>query len=185
LQLIQHRVFVDRSGAVISTIPTAPNLTGIEHAAELEQGFKAIVSASLGAWLPFSTNVILPVGPTKFDVQNVDSGYKIVMNGPGVEATLLLTQDLRLTSVVSQLPQPMHLTTEFKSRSDGFVLASVNTASATDAGATFAYAYQTVHGFQLPSPVNVTPEKTPEVWRYALTDCKAMTSVVIKVGPPK
>lgn len=106
LQALQHRVLVDRSGAVVSVIPKAPDFGGIGHAADLERSFNAIVSSGLNAWLPFNTNVILPVAPTKFSFQNVDTGYKVVMNGPGIAATLLRTEDLRLTSGESPLPHP-------------------------------------------------------------------------------
>lgn len=188
LQKIQHRVFVDRSGAVVSSIPKAPDLTGVPHAAELEQVFNAMVSSGLNAWLPFSTNVILPVAPTKFSFQQSDLGYKLVMNGPGVSAILLLAQDLRVTSLVSQSPQPMRATTEFKSGPDGFLLGSVQTGTTTDPSASgdakFAYTYQTVQGFQLPSLVTVSPSTT-EAWHYDLTDCTVMRGVNIQVGLPK
>jgi hypothetical protein len=186
LQTVQHRVFVDRSGAVVSAIPKAPDLAGAAHAAELEQALNATVSGGLNAWLPFSTNVILPVGPTKFTIQKIDPGYKMIMNGPGVEATLLLNEDMRLTSVVSTLPQPMRFATEFMRGPDGFLLVSVKTADTTDPEireATFAFSYQTVQGFQLPSLVTVTSFAN-EAWHYALTDCKAMTGITLKVGPP-
>src|ERR1700687_4274495 len=62
LQTIQHRVFVDRSGAVVSVISKTQDLTGVAHAAELEQGLQTMVSGGLNGWLPFSTNVILPTG---------------------------------------------------------------------------------------------------------------------------
>ena len=188
LQTIQHRVFVDRSGAVVSTTPKAPDLTGVEHAADLEQGFRAMIPAGLSAWLPSSTNVILPVGPTKFNFQKIDPGYRLQMNGSGLEVTLLLTEDLRVTSEVSKLPQPMRATTEFSSGPDGFLLSSVKTAPTTDPNtnteAGFAYTYQTVQGFQLPSLVTITPSTT-EPWHYTLTDCKVMTGIMIEVGPPK
>jgi hypothetical protein len=188
LQAVQHRIFVDRSGAVVSAIPKAPDLAGAAHATELEQIFNAMTSSGLNAWLPFSTNVILPVGPTKSVFEKVDAGYKLLMNGPGVTATLLLKEDLRITSVVSELPQPMRASTEFTTGPNGFLLSSVRTGPTTDPAmnneATFAFTYQTVGGFQLPSMVTVTPATT-EAWHYALTDCKAMRGVVIEVGPPK
>ena len=94
LQAIQHRVFVDRSGAIVSAIPKAPDLGSVAHAAELEQVFIAITASGLNAWLPSSTNVLLPVGPTK-SVQENRRGIQAV-NGPGVAAQLLLTADMRL-----------------------------------------------------------------------------------------
>jgi len=188
LQTIQHRVFVDRTGAVVSAIPKATDLNGVAHAAELEKSFDAMVSGGISAWLPFGTNIILPIAPTKYSFEKLDSGYKLVMNGPGVAATLLLKEDMRLTSVVSQLPQPMRFTTEFTPGPEGFLLGSVKTGSTNDTSvtleATFTFAYQTVQGFQLPSLVTVTPA-TKEAWHYGLTDCKAVKGAAIKVGPPK
>jgi hypothetical protein len=188
LQTIQHRVFVDRSGAVVSAIPNAPDLTGVAHAAELEHGVNTIVSTGLNAWLPSSTNVILPVQPTKFSFQKIEPGYKLNMNGPGVAATLLLTTDLRVTSGVVQLPQPMRFTTEFIDAPNGYLLASIRTGNTTntdiDGAATFSYTYQTVQDFQLPSLVSVASSSS-EKWHYALTDCKVIRAIIVKVSPPK
>jgi hypothetical protein len=188
LQSIQHRVFVDRSGAVVSAVPNAPDLTGVAHAAELEQSVNAIVSSGLNAWLPFSTNVILPVQSTKFNFQKMETGYRLSMNGPGVAATLLLSADMRVNSGVTQLPLPMRFTTEFVDGPNGYLLKSIQTGTTTNQNAAgdaiFAYTYQTVQGYQIPSLVTVTGP-TPEVWRYALTDCKAISGIIVKVGLPK
>jgi len=187
LQTIQHRVFVDRSGSVVSAKPKPSDLTGVEHAVELEQTFKAMIPAGLSMWLPFSINEILPIGSTKFNFQKIDPGYKIVMNGPGVAASLLLSNDLRLTSIVSQMPQAMRATTEFASGPDGFLLTSITTAPTTDSAqagvAAFTYTYQTIQGFQLPSLITIT-QPTRELWQYTLTDCKVMTGVTIDVRSP-
>jgi hypothetical protein len=181
-------VFVDRSGAVVSAIPKAPDFAGIEHAAELEQTFNSMVASGLNAWLPFSTNVILPVTPTKFSFQKSDTGYKLTMIGQGVAATLLLNDDLRLTSGVAELPQPFRFTTEFVNGANGFLLESLKTGAATDAAsrgdASFAYTYQPVQGVLLPSQLTATQLSTAEAWRYDLTDCKVVKGIVIKVGPP-
>lgn len=189
LQAIEHRVFVDRSGAVVSEIPKATDLTGVPHGADLEHGLQAIVSSGLNAWVPFGTNVILPVAPTRFSFQREDADYKLVMNGANVEATLILFPDLRITSVVSQLPQPLRFSTEFINGPDGYLLESVKTTSEIGSNgkweSTFGYAYQTVQGFQLPSVVTVTQEATPEIWRYSLNDCKVVTGIRVEVGPPK
>jgi hypothetical protein len=189
LQAIHHRVLVDRSGAVVSEIPKANDLTGVTHGADLEHGLQAIVSSGLNAWLPFGTNVILPVSPTKFSFQKEDIDYKLTMSGNNVSATLALTPDMRLTSVVSQLPQPLQFATEFIDGPEGYLLKSVKTTSDTGSNAkwesTFEYAYKDVQGFQLPSILTVTQPATPEIWRYSLNDCKAVTGIILKVGPPK
>jgi hypothetical protein len=185
LQSIQHRVFVDRSGAVVSTTPKQPDLSGIPHGADLEQGLDIVIAGGLNAWIPFSTNVILPVAPTRSNFQEIDGGYKLAMDGPGIAATLLLTADLRLTSGVSQRPQPMRFSTEFTDGPDGLLLNSIKTGDPTGASkdATFAYTYQTVQGFQIPFELTATPA-IPETWHYVLTDCKATKGVVINVAPP-
>jgi hypothetical protein len=188
LQALEHRVFVDRSGAVVSEIPKATDLSNTPHGTELEQALQAIVSSGLNAWLPFGTNVILPVEPTKFNFQKVDFGYKLAMSGPNVEATLNLVPDMRITNVVSQLPQPLRFATEFIAGPDGYLLQSVKTSSSTNSDGNweskFAYTYQAIQGFQLPSVVTVSGP-TNETWRYTLKDCKVMTGITVEVEAPK
>lgn len=79
----------------------------------------------------------------------------------------------------------MRFTTEFMNGPNGFLLESTKTwpatSTASDGEATFAYTYQTVQGFQLPSLVTVTAS-TSETWYYDLTDCKAMTGITLNVG---
>jgi hypothetical protein len=188
LQAIQHRVLVDRSGAVVSEIPKATDLTGVPHGVDLEHGLHAMISSGLNAWLPFGTNVILPVSPTKFSFQKEDIDYKLTMSGNNVSATLTLTLDMRITSVVSRLPQPLQFAADFIDGPKGYLLKSVKTTSDTDPNAkwesTFEYAYKDVQGFQLPSILTVTQQSAPETWRYSLNDCKAVTGIILKVGPP-
>src|SRR6202007_2154072 len=130
------------------------------------------------AWLPFATNVILPTGTTKFNLKKEGAGYRLAMNGPGIEATLILVSDLRITSVVSHLPQTLRFETEFTTGPNGYLLQSVKTSSNTNSDSNwdskFAYAYQTVQEVQLPSTVTVT-QPTNEAWHYTLGDCKAVT----------
>jgi hypothetical protein len=178
LQTIQHRVFVDRTGAVVSSNPKAPDLSGVLHGAELEQDFEAMVSNGLNAWIPFGTNIILPVGPTKYSFQKTGAGYTIAMNGPGLAATLRLGAGMHIASGEIQLPHPMRFTTQFAAGPDGLLLTSFKTAATTDTAtnreAAFTYTYQRAQGFQLPSLVNVTQSSTTERWHYALTDCKVL-----------
>lgn len=189
LQSLPHRVFVNRSGAVVSEIPRATNLSGTPHASDLETALQAIVSSGLNAWIPFATNVILPVKPTGFTFQPVDTGFKVVMKGANVSATLTLLPDLRITSGESELPQPQHFATEFTTGPDGYLIRSLKTASGTETqtswDATFAYRYQNIRGFQLPADVAVTQVATGETWNYSLYDCKATTGIVVKVRAPR
>lgn len=188
LQSLQHRVFVDRSGAVVSEIPKATDLSSIPHASDLEAVLQAMVSSGLNAWLPFATNVILPVNPTTFTFQPVDTGFKVVMKGVNVSATLSLLPDMRITGVISELPQPLHLATEFTTGPNGYLIQSVKTGSGagtqTSWDAIFAYRYQNIQGFQLPAEVAVTHAATGEKWDYSLGDCKAVTGTVVNVQAP-
>ncbi|MGA3372610.1 MAG: hypothetical protein ABSC48_12695 [Terracidiphilus sp.] len=188
LQTLQHRVFVDHLGAVVSEIPRTTDLSNSPHEIDLEESLKSIVSSGLNAWLPFGTNVILPVKPTKFHFQMADAGYKLEMSGSGVEATLNLVPDLRITNVVSQLPQPLRFATEFITGPDGYLLQSVKTSSTIgsegDWDAKFAYTYKAVQQFQLPSTITVT-QPTNEAWRYTLSDCKLVTGISLEVEAPK
>jgi hypothetical protein len=188
LQTIEHRVFVDRSGAVVSEIPKAADLTGVSHGADLEQALHSIVSSGLNAWVPFATNVILPVKPTTFRFQRKDVDYRLVINGTNVAATLTLVPELRITSVVSQLPQPLRFETEFINGPNGYLLQSLKTSSDVQSDirweSTFGFSYQAVQGFQIPSVVTVTGA-TPERWQYSLSDCKAVSGITLEVGAPK
>jgi hypothetical protein len=189
LQSLPHRVFVDRSGAVVSEIPRATDLSATPHASDLEAVFKSMVSSGLNAWLPFASNVILPLKPTIFAFQPVGGGYKVVMKGTNISATLNLLPDMRITSVTSELPQPQHFATEFIIAPKGYLLQSVKTASGREPqgpwDAVFTYRYHTVEGFQLPGEVAVTQVATGERWDYTLDDCKAVTGAVVNVQAPK
>jgi hypothetical protein len=146
-----------------------------------------MIPGGINAWMPFGRNVILPDGPTHYNFEKMDSGYKLALDGAGVEATLLLAEDLRIMSGVSQLPQAMRFTTEFIKGSHGVLLSSVKTADTNEPQnqvAEFFYTYQDVDGFQIPLRVTVKPS-TSEAWNYELTDCKVMKGVTIKVGLPK
>jgi hypothetical protein len=186
LGTIQHRVLVDPSGAVVSSVPKAPDLSGVPKATELEEVYGAMIPGGINAWMPFGMNIILPDGPTQYSFEKMDSGYKVALNGAGVTATLLLAEDLRIASGVSLLPQSTRFTTEFIAGPHGFLLSSLKTAdtNGSNAVAEFFYTYQEVDGFQIPSKVTVKPS-TSEAWKYELADCKVMKGVVIKVGLPK
>jgi hypothetical protein len=187
LQAVRHRVFVDHTGAVVSTIPTPPDLSGTPHAADLEQVLNAMEAQGVNGWVPFGVNEILPIKPTSFNFEKVGDGYRLTMNGPGVSAALQLDSALRLKSGVSESPQPLRFSTEFINGPDGYQLQTLRTTSPTPSGgqgdAVFTYAYQPLEGFQLPSTITVTPPNN-EVWKFALADCKVNKSITIKVAPP-
>ncbi len=186
LQAIQHRVFVSPSGAVVSSLPKAPDLSGVAKATELERVYDAMIPGGINAWMPFGRNIILPEGPTQYSFEKMNSGYKLALNGAGVTGTLLLAEDLRITSGISQLPQATRFTTEFTKGPHGFLLGSVKTADndgSQNRVAEFSYTYQDVDGFQIPSKVTVKPSTT-QAWNYELTDCKVRKGVAIKMGLP-
>lgn len=189
LQTISHRVNVDHTHATVSSVPIRPDFSAYPHGAQveqLEQVFIAMVSSGLNAWLPSSTNVILPVGKTHYVFEKLLSGYKLTMNGENVAGTLLLSPDLRVTSGVMQLPQAMRFSTDFESGPQGLVLSSVKTGQTTDTAsggeATFAYTYQSVDGIQIPDLVTVTPATTGK-WHYRLADCKVVKFVKVQALP--
>ena len=188
LQAIQHRVFVDRSGAVVSEVPKSTDLPGTPHGADLETSFQAVVSSGINAWLPFAMDEILPLKPSKFSFQKIDTGFKVVMNGPNVSATLMLLPDMRISNVISELPQPLHFTTSFVSGPNGFRLQSVKTGSGTSDldkwDANFTYTFHGVQGVQLPDGVTVTQLATGEKWAYSLNDCTAVIGVKVEVRSP-
>jgi hypothetical protein len=195
LQTVPHRVFVDRSGAVVSAIPKAPDLTGVAHAPELEQALQIMVKGGLDTWGPFAANIILPIGPphgplpatqrsTKYAFEKIDRGYKVTMTGDGLSVTLVLNPELSLVSGDAVLPQAYQFTTGFTSGPAGYLLQSISTEYSGGGRANFDYTYQTLQGVQLPMDVVVSPA-TSEPWRYSLSDCKVMKGIVIQIGPPK
>jgi hypothetical protein len=142
-----------------------------------------MVSSGLNAWLPSSTNGLLPSGQTQFAFEKQSSGYKLTIKGENNAQTLLLEPDFRLTSGNVQLPQPLRFFTDFITGPQGLVLASVKTDKAANGEATFAYSYQSVDGIQIPNVVTVTPATTGK-WHYGLTHCKVVKFVKVKVLPP-
>jgi hypothetical protein len=186
LQQIPHRVFVDRTGAVLSAIPKAPDLSNIPRGSELEKAFDAMVTGGLNGWLPFGKNEILPTKPTNFSFEGLGYGYRVILSGAGVDATLQLGSDFRLKSGVSRQPQSFRLATEFVQGPQGYLVQTVKTApSDSPEGqneATFSYTYQEMDGFQLPSSVEVTPA-VKEAWKFELTDCKVNKGITLTVAP--
>lgn len=186
LQAISHRVNVDHTQAVVSSTPKQPDFSSDQHGTQLgqlEQVIIAMVSGGLNAWLPISTDGILPAEKAQYKFERLASGYKLTMNGKNGAGALLLTPDLRVMSGVMELPQPMRFSTEFEPGPQGFVLSSVKTESTANGEATFAYTYQSVDGFQIPDTVTVTPATTGK-WHYHLADCKVVKFVKVNVLPP-
>jgi len=159
LQSIQHRASTDHTHATVSSTPKTPDFGDAAQAATLEQVLIAMASSGLNSWLPSSTNGLLPLGTTDYTDEKLPSGYKLVMKGKEVAGTLLLGADMRITSGVMQLPQPLRFTTEFESGPRGYLLSSVDTDTGSGGNVKFAYAYQSVEGFQIPAQVRSRPRQ--------------------------
>ena len=187
LKTIGHRVVVDHNSATVSPVHAVADLDAVPHAEELEKVFTSMVANGLNAWLPFATNVILPVGQTPYTVETLPTGYKLSLSGQGVQAQLVLASDFRLTSGVAQQPQPVRFETSFERGPQGFLLTSVRTGDTTDSEldqrATFTYSYEPVQGLHLPTHVTVTPART-EIWQYDLNDCKVVKNISVEALPP-
>ncbi len=183
LQAVRHRVLVDSSGATVSDIPATSDLSAIAHGQDLEDSLLAIVKGGLSAWVPFGKNVILPTGPTKYNIAHLNAGYIVQMNGPGVAATLSLANDFRISRVLGTLPQPLEFKTIFTSGPSGYLLSSLDTGQTDKVEARFSYTYQTVDHFQIPMSVTVIPESTHERWNYGLSDCKVQAGKRIQNLP--
>jgi hypothetical protein len=183
LQTVNHRVNLDHTQAIVSSVPKQPDFSEAEHGPQLkqlEQVFNAMVSSGLNAWIPSSTNVILPAGKTQYTFEKLPAGFKLTMKGENVAGALLLEPDFRVTSGVMQLPQPLQFWTDFEAGPQGFLLAKVKTVA--DSDVTFAYTYQSVDGIQIPNLVSVTPATTGK-WHYRLTDCKVVKFVKVQALP--
>jgi hypothetical protein len=101
---------------------------------------------------------------------------------------LMLLPDMRISNVISELPEPLHFTTNFASGPHGFLLQSVKTGAGTSDldkwDANFTYTFQDAQGIQLPGTVSVTQFATGEKWAYSLADCKATIGVKVEVRAP-
>jgi hypothetical protein len=192
LSAIHHRIFMDRSGAVLSDQPNPPDLDGIPMGPQIEHAFDLVIPAGLNAWLPYAYGEILPEHRTQFSFQKTNAGYVVDLKGQDLSATLQLSPNLRITRGFTTKPQAMNFTTNFEKGPQGYLLRSVVVDSPERDAAhtpphtpTFTYAYQDVQGFQLPADISVTTG-TGEVWKYSLTDCRVVTgtTVTVPVKPP-
>ncbi len=178
LQKVQHSVTVKSHSATVFSVPKAPDFGGSQSIAQIEQVFTAVLEQGLNAWLPFSTNAILPAKPTTFHFEDAGTTYKLNMAAEGVDANLVLNRDLRITSGVTQLPQPTRFTTHFVDGPHGYFLESVTNGPAggsPDSDTTFDFTYQTAGDFRILSSVSVSqPSSKP--WHFALTHCNVVTS---------
>ena len=136
------------------------------------------------ASMPSSTGSLLPYGNTRYSFEKLESGFKLKTDGPGAPETMLLDSELRITSGVSEPPENLRFTTVYEPGPNGFLLESVQTeekAGYSMGGAeTFAYTYQTVDGFQLPSEVTVSPSTT-KPFHFVLAGCSVVRFEIIHI----
>ena len=187
LQAISHRIFVDRSGATVSTIPKPPDLTTVPKGPELENLLTTVLPQGLNAWIPSSTDVLLPRGDTVYSFEKLASGYKLAMSGTGLQAELVLDSTLHINTGVVQQPQPMRFDTIFQPALNGLVLSSIRTGQTTDAASAgdvlFSYTYQPLKGFEIPQQIGIAAAAGDQ-WTYTLSDCKVVKGIMVELAAP-
>ena len=184
LEPIKYRVFVDHSGATISTQTKLPEFSQLPVAAQLEQSNRFLIQTGLNNWVPYAYGQILPIAPTNYQFEKTTTGYNLSMDGQGISGKLILSPDLRLHEGVIDTSQHIEITTKFVDAPTGLVLAASSTNTNHGGVARFSYTYQVVDGFQLPQHVAVASEQNKMTLNYTLTDCKTQHGTVVHLAPP-
>ncbi len=184
LEPIRYRVFVDHSGATISTQTKLPEFSQLPVGAQLEESNRSLMQTGLNNWVPYAYGEVLPIAPTNYQFEKTTTGYNLSMAGQGITGKLILGPDLRVYEGVIDTSQHIEITTKFVDAPTGLLLAA-STTDINHAGvARFSYTYQLVDGFQLPQHVAVTSEQNRMTLNYTLTDCKTQHGIVVHVAPP-
>ncbi len=184
LEPIEYRVFVDHSGATISTQTKLPEFSQLPIAAQLEELNRSLIQTGLSNWVPYAYGTMLPIAPTNYQFQKTATGYNLSMNGQGITGKLVLGPDLHLREGVIDTSQHIEITTKFVDAPTGLVLAASSTNTDHAGVARFTYTYQVVDGFQLPEHVGVASEQNKITLNYTLTECKAQHGIVVHLAPP-
>ena len=184
LEPIKYRVFVDHSGATISTQTKLPEFSQLPIAAQLEESNRSLIQTGLSNWVPYAYGEVLPIAPTDYQFEKTATGYNLSMDGQGITGKLVLDPDLRLREGVIDTSQHIEITTKFVDAPTGLVLAASSTDTDHAGVARFSYTYQVVDGFQLPQHVEVASEQNKMALNYTLTDCKTQHGIVVRVAPP-
>jgi hypothetical protein len=183
LQPLKYRVFADLKGAVVSAQPKLPDLSGIPNAEVVEESNRNLIQFALGNWVPYAGGEVLPLGPTKYHFDKSETGYRLSMMADGLDSTLDLNTDLKITSMTVRQPMSIVGTTNFTEGPNGFTLESA-TVNANNTGLVrYKYTYQTVDGYQLPASISVASPQN-QTLQYGLSDCKTQHGTVINLGPP-
>lgn len=66
LKPIRYRVFVDHSGATLSTQPKLPDFSQLPLASQLEESNRQLMQIGLTNWVPYAYGEVLPLDPTKY-----------------------------------------------------------------------------------------------------------------------
>jgi hypothetical protein len=184
LEPIKYRVFVDHSGATISTQTKLPGFSQLPVAAQLEESNRSLMQTGLNNWVPYAYGEVLPIAPTNYQFEKTATGYNLSMNGQGITGKLVLDPDLHLRGGVIDTSQHIEITTDFVDAPTGLVLAASSTDTDHAGIARFSYTYQVVDGFQIPQHVGVALEQNKMTLNYTLTDCKTQHGIVVRVAPP-
>ena len=184
LEPISYRVFVDRSGATISSQTKLPEFSQLPIAAQVEESNRSLMQTGLSNWVPYAYGEVLPISPTNYQFEKTATGYNLSMDGQGLTGKLILDPDLDLREGVIETSQHIEITTRFVDAPSGLVLAASSTNTDHAGVARFTYTYQVVDGFQLPQHVGVATEQNKLTLNYTLTDCKTQHGIVVQVAPP-
>lgn len=182
LEPLRYRVFVDRTGAIVSAQPKLPDLSAIPNATVVEDSDRQLMQVGLNNWTPHADGEILPLGPTKYQFEKTPSGYKLSMQGENLDAVLTIDADLDILSGVVEKPMHIDMTTEFASGPHGLVLSKASTNTNHLGTVKYAYTYQAIDGFQIPEAISLTSPQNATL-DYKLTDCKTQHGIVVKVQP--
>jgi hypothetical protein len=183
LQPLQYRVFVDITGAVVSSQQKLPDLSGIPNATTVEDSNRNLMQIALTNWVPHAAGEVLPLGPTKYHFTKTLEGYELAMTGPGLDSILSLNSGLKITSMSVQKPMEIDATVDFSTGPDGLLLSAASTTANHTGIVRYEYTYQLVDGFQIPSSVMLLSPQN-QILKFSITACKTQHGVVVNVKPP-
>jgi hypothetical protein len=184
LEPIKYRVFVDHSGATVSTQTKLPEFGQLPIAAQLEESNRSLIQTGLSNWVPYAYGEVLPIAPTNYQFEKTATGYNLSMDGQGITGKLVLDPDLHLREGVIDTSQHIEITTKFVDAPTGLVLVASSTDTDHAGVARVTYTYQVVDGFQLPQHVGVASEQNKMTLNYTLTECKVQHGIVVHLAPP-
>ncbi len=179
-QPIRNRVTVTQQSVTVSSGLSDEAIRKLPNGGMAEFLLEHAIEKSLYAWLPASTNKILPDPATPVTVERSAAGYKLDFKMDTSDVEMTLGPDMRLQSAASKASQSDHVETSFENGPQGFLLTSLTTEEVGNSQPgyplIFNYTYQTVDGVQLPDHLAIIRESHHEVWRYRLSGCTVKSS---------